>query len=175
VAPRIAIHPGDLRGLDRLKIESLVIPMYALRIQPQGVAGFVDWRLSGRLARLIRTGKFRGESGEAVLTTSIGRIGVERVFLLGLGGPESRGIDERKEQMATLIKVLEDAGTKQAAIAPPAAGKEAAPPLDLVLSWITSPAIVDSTLERLVFLDESGQLSHGADRLREANTRLYWS
>ena len=113
------IANGDLTGLDSLDVDALALPMYAVCEQPIAVAGYADWRLAGRIARLLKSGKFSGETDEALLMPSLGRIGPKRIFLLGMGVPQN--LDEKRlgERMKQIVAVLSDAGAKRLAIGAP--------------------------------------------------------
>ena len=84
---QVSTERGDLAGLDKIDIDALALPFYEERAQPRHVAGYVDWRLSGRLARLFLSGRFGGRAGEVVLMSALGRLRVKRIFLFGLGRP----------------------------------------------------------------------------------------
>src|SRR5687767_7138419 len=112
---RVRIAAGDLEGLDALSVDSVALHLFEEKKQPRAVAGYVDWRLCGRLARLLLQEQFKGSIDETLLMPSLRRIGAERVFLIGLGDQqESRSrLEERVEQAAG---VLVDAGARRVAL-----------------------------------------------------------
>jgi len=110
---------GDLAGLDALSVDAVVVPMFEGRLQPQGVAGNIDWRLSGRLARLFLAGTFRGAKGESVLMTSLDRLGAERLFLYGLGPADAWMKAPHADDVAPIVKMIESASVASLALAPP--------------------------------------------------------
>ena len=151
----VRIAPGDLSGLDALAVDSLALHLFAEKKQPRAVAGYVDWRMCGRLARLLLEERFHGAIDETLLMPSGGRLGAERLFLIGLGDPVKGrfGIDDRVEQAAI---VLADAGAKKVALGGASFVLEA---------WLAKakPGVFDE----VVLLDADGALD-GAEEALEA-------
>lgn len=145
-----ALAPGDLAGLDALEVDALVLPLFEARAQPLGVAGNVDWRLSGRIARLVQSGRFAGRPGERVLMTALDRVGARRLLLWGLG-PRRAWSD--KDALDELVAVLVDAAVDSVAIALPTApaGQPAVPALGP--SWQAASAWARLGPARIVLLD----------------------
>lgn len=152
---QVSTERGDLAGLDKIDIDALALPFYEERAQPRHVAGYVDWRLSGRLARLILSGRFAGRAGEVVLMSALGRLRVKRIFLFGLGRPTkdaALGFD-----LSGWAKTLIEAGATEVALAPPAAlGGDAPPPREVLSAWQRSSALSAGPLARVVLLDLGG-------------------
>lgn len=168
---------GNPAGLDGLVVDALMLPLYEQRKQPLGVAGFVDWRLSGRLARMIKRGTFQGRDGESVLTAPMGRLGAQRIFLFGLGAPRPRTRVEWTETLERMFRILADAKAEDVALAAPELGSadrakiggdgpnvEA---LDIVRAWISAKATAQAPFERVVLLDARGELERARRDLRE--------
>lgn len=118
MAAAVRIAQADLAGLDALDTEALALLFFLRYGQPRDVAGYADWRLSGRVARLFRQRVFTGAVGEALLMPSRGRLGAKRIFLLGLG-PEDADDRALGERMRAHARVLADAGAKMVAVATP--------------------------------------------------------
>lgn len=70
----------------------------------QGVAGMVDWRLNGKLSKLIKNHRFEGKHGDALLMPAGGRIPAKELLLLGLGS--KRDLTEHK--VAELVAFIVD-------------------------------------------------------------------
>lgn len=167
---QVRIQPGDCPSLDRLSVEALVIYFYAERVQPRSVPGMVDWRLSGRLARLLKSGRFGGLPGEALLMPSQGRIGAARVFLYGLGMPKARVDDGLKVLFAPTLDSLRGAGVERLAvsIAPPHAGLFSAP--EVLARWLSAVGSMEQPFTEVVLLEAQGELSQAKARLEGAAT-----
>ena len=82
-----------LRKLDLAGTEVLVACTAEQERPPHGVAGLVDWRLAGRISRLMEEGIVTGELGEVVLVPGKPKLPFDKVLLFGVG-PE-RELDER--------------------------------------------------------------------------------
>jgi hypothetical protein len=75
----------DLRGLDATPTEVLACGVYADQRPPHGVAGLVNWRLAGRVDRLLEGGFLTGDLGEVLLLPGRPRLFADKVLLFGLG------------------------------------------------------------------------------------------
>ena len=74
-----------LAALDGLEADGLVL-FVAEDVRPlRGLGDLVDWRLCGAVSRVLKSGRFRGEPGEALLLPGAGRIPVPRIFCFGVG------------------------------------------------------------------------------------------
>jgi hypothetical protein len=115
-----------------LDAEALALFFFEERRQPAGLAGVVDWWLAGRLARLVFDGTFSGRAGEALMTTTLGRIGPRRLFLLGLGprGQAEAAIDA---SLRGQLAVLSAASPGALAVAAPERSAPAAALLERAL------------------------------------------
>ena len=125
------------------------------------MAGFADWRLAGRIARLIKSGRFSGAADEALLMLGLGRVGAERVFLLGLGAPRA-GAEVRLD---AAVKVLEGALVRKVAF-----GASVAPADEVALAraFIEAVGKRRSAFDEVILLDPDGRL----EAAREALTKL---
>lgn len=166
------IAQGDLAGLDALDVDALALPLFAVRTQPQDVAGYADWRLAGRIARLIASGRFGGARDEALLMPGQGRCGAQRVFLLGLGPPQSPA----KLSFDTAVQVLAQAGARKLAFGAPtmASPNDAGPVAELFLKALGANA---PAFDELVLLDAHGHLEAAKASLRRSakEAGLRWS
>jgi len=82
----------DSRHPKQAKAELLVLPMTQIdpdkwRLPPRLAA--VDKAIAGGLAAILRSGDFRGKSGQTALVYSDGGVAAKRLLLLGLGEAES--------------------------------------------------------------------------------------
>jgi hypothetical protein len=75
----------ELTALDQIGTEILVAGVAQDEKPPQGVAGLVDWRLSGHVSRLIVRGFLKGELGEVLLLAGRPRLPFDKIVLFGLG------------------------------------------------------------------------------------------
>src|SRR6267143_1952861 len=77
-----------------------------------------NWRLSGRLSRMIRAGLVIGAAGEALLTPPGMRLAFKKLFVFGLGSASTE--PELAARLADALRRLAQAGVKDAALQLPA-------------------------------------------------------
>lgn len=97
--------PPDLRRIDELKSEALVVPHFSDERPLRGALGLVDWRLCGRVSRLILRGRMSGELGETTLVPARPRLPVDKIFIIGAG--PAAGLDD--SVFAAVVKRMLDA------------------------------------------------------------------
>src|SRR5437867_3450420 len=102
----VRVQAGDVRGLDELSVEALCLPLYQVVKQPTSVAGCADWRLCGRIAKLLLKGTFKGEDGETLLMPAMGRLGADCIFLFGLGEPRELQESEVAKRAQAMVTAL---------------------------------------------------------------------
>ena len=108
----------SLSALDALDVESLAIGL-TTNVRPLlGIAGYVDWRMCGRLSRLILAGTVTGAAGEKVLVPTMGMLKPSRLFLFGWG-PAEKLADGATDRMKWMVDVLKTAGVDRVAISLP--------------------------------------------------------
>lgn len=79
----------DLRALDGHPTEVLVGNVFEDERPPRGVAGLVNWRLGGRVDRLLESNFLTGARGEVLLLPGRPRLEADKVLLFGLGARAS--------------------------------------------------------------------------------------
>lgn len=70
---------------DRQRHKCLVLGFFSDEKPPQGVCGFVDWRLNGMISREIKQGHIAGEFKEKVAIPYPERIASDLLLLFGMG------------------------------------------------------------------------------------------
>ncbi|MBM4394187.1 MAG: hypothetical protein FJ087_00680 [Deltaproteobacteria bacterium] len=75
----------DLHQIDRVTADTVVVSVFEEERPPRGVSGLMDWRLCGRLSRLMVGGQVTGRFREAVLLPAYGRLPASRVCAYGMG------------------------------------------------------------------------------------------
>jgi Cytosol aminopeptidase family, N-terminal domain len=93
----------SLRRLDLLGTEVLVATLAADERPPHGAAGLVDFRLSGRISRLLLKGFATGEAGEVLLVPGKPKLPFDKLLFFGVGATER--FDEAAFR-TTLDKIL---------------------------------------------------------------------
>ncbi|MFN0063343.1 MAG: M17 family peptidase N-terminal domain-containing protein [Myxococcaceae bacterium] len=87
----------------------------------QGLSGMVDWRMCGRLSRLLQENFFQGSAGETLLLPSMGRIDAPRIFVMGVGPLASLTSPGVEHLLARGVEVLQKAKISSVALEPPGA------------------------------------------------------
>jgi len=117
----MAIHvlAADLAKWDEADRDALLLPFFADERPLRGAAGLADWRLCGRLSRLIRAGRASGERGETVMMPPGRRLPFRRLILFGLG--DSKGYDDERfrKDVRRIRAVADRAGVTEFAIQAP--------------------------------------------------------
>jgi hypothetical protein len=75
----------DLAALDEIDVEVLVASVFSDVRPARGVAALCDWRLGGRLSRLMREDFVTGALGEVVMVPGKPKLAFDKVILFGLG------------------------------------------------------------------------------------------
>lgn len=75
----------ELGELDRVGTEVLVAGLFSDERPPRGVAGLIDWRLAGRLSRLMLDGFASGALGEVLMLPAKPSLPFDKVILFGAG------------------------------------------------------------------------------------------
>lgn len=93
----LAAELGKWDHLDEAAPDALVLTFFSDERPLRGAAGLCDWRLCGRLSRMLKAGKLKGDLGEVTLYPPP-RLPFSRLVLFGLG--PSGGFDEARAREA---------------------------------------------------------------------------
>ena len=118
----LSFYPLTLEAIDRSpgsSVEALCLFIGEDERPLTGLAGLADWRLSGRLSRLLRQGVLTGVAGEAVLTPPGTRLGFRKLFVFGLGKLE-QAEGALVERLGEGLRKLLQAGVQETALQLPA-------------------------------------------------------
>lgn len=119
----LALEAGDTELLARVGAEVAVAGFFRDERPLRGGAGLADWRLCGWLSRLLLASRASGEWGEAVLTTTQGRLRAPRLLLVGLGARARFGGNAHRSAVEASLHRLLDLGVGSAAFdLPPPTG-----------------------------------------------------
>lgn len=108
-------------ALDELRVDALALCLTEGCHPLRGMAGLVDWRLCGRLSRMMVKGSVTGRDGETALTPST-IPAIRRVFVFGFG-PEAGMVDRANQRFAQVARVLDDAKVESVALELPHPGE----------------------------------------------------
>ena len=117
----MAIHvlAADLAKWDEADRDALLLPFFADERPLRGAAGLADWRLCGRLTRLLKAGRASGARGETVMLPPGRRLRFQKVVLFGLG--DAKGYDDERfrRDVRRIRAVADRAGITEFAIQVP--------------------------------------------------------
>jgi hypothetical protein len=109
----------QLELLDDINCEALAIPFFSEERPLQGAFGLVDWRLCGLISRMIVHKRINGSFKECILIPGRPRVGVEKLFLFGLG-PEDAFDESVLETISEyILKTLASVGVRTFAMVLP--------------------------------------------------------
>jgi hypothetical protein len=94
-------------GVDVQECDLLTLGFFQDERPLRGAAGWVDWRLNGKLSRFCIEGKLTGEWIETTLIPSEGRVSPRMILLLGLGKVKEYGYLRIRELSSFLWTVLQ--------------------------------------------------------------------
>ena len=109
----------ELRRLDELKIESLVVPFFSDERPLRGPLGSVDWRLCGRVSRMNERGIVTGARGETVLVPARPRLPFEKLFLYGLGARADFDFEANDAAVDSMLSTLSRARVRASVVVLP--------------------------------------------------------
>ena len=115
----LSVLPLDLARWDESARDALVLPVFKDDRPLRGAAGLADWRLCGRLSRLVKSNRATAEAGETLLFPPGRRLPFSRILWFGLG--DARGYsDERfRRDLARILEVVTAAGAADWALQAP--------------------------------------------------------
>lgn len=121
----VSFLASDLTKWDALDgaPETLVLPFFADERPLRGAAGLCDWRLCGRLSRLLQSSRVAGKSGETTLyppnTTNVRRLPFQRLLLVGLGVADRFDEKSARDASRLILDKMKALGATRYALVPP--------------------------------------------------------
>ena len=108
----LSVLPLDLARWDESARDVLVLPVFKDDRPLRGAAGLADWRMCGRLSRLIKAERATGEAGETLLLPPGRRLKFSRILWFGLGDAKGYSDARFKQDIAWIVEVASKAGAK---------------------------------------------------------------
>jgi hypothetical protein len=117
----VSFLASDLGKWDQLEgaPETLVLPFFSDERPLRGAAGLCDWRLCGRLSRLLSTGRVGGSFGEATMLPPGRRLPFGRLLLVGLGAADRFDEGTAREAANLITDKMRKLGFGRYALVPP--------------------------------------------------------
>lgn len=106
----LSVLPLDLARWDEAKRDCLVLPVFKDDRPLRGAAGLADWRMCGRLSRLVKANKASAEAGETLMLPPGRRLKFNRVLWFGLGESKGYSDDRFRKDVKWILDVVSKAG-----------------------------------------------------------------
>ena len=105
--------------IDRIETEVVILPFFSDERPLKGAAGLIDWRMRGKISRLIIEGRLSGGKGESTLFLPDYRISAKKILMAGLGDSSRFNESELKEAGARIIQQMAHINVKEFTVALP--------------------------------------------------------
>ena len=115
----LSVLPLDLARWDETPRDTLVLPVFKDDRPLRGAAGLADWRLCGRLSRLLKSNRATAEAGETMMLPPGRRLKFKRVMWFGLGDAKGYTDDRFRKDLAWILGVVTQAGATDWALQAP--------------------------------------------------------
>lgn len=139
--------------LDRLPGEVAAAFIFSDLRPPRGGAALLDWRLNGRLTRMLIDGEAGGEFGEHILVANNGKLFADWALFVGGGIAPARLSASSRKLLRHLLDVCRQAGFTRLAIGLSAVDATEAEVLEQTLAELLSEA-ADPDLECRLTIDD---------------------
>ena len=140
--------------LDRLPGDVAAAFIFSDLRPPRGGAALLDWRLNGRLTRMLLDDQAEGRLGEHILVANNGKLAADWVLFVGGGAAPARLSASSRKLLRHLLDVCRQAGFTRLAIGLSAADEAEAEALERTLAELLGE-VADPELEcRLTFDDD---------------------
>ncbi|HLL25957.1 MAG TPA: M17 family peptidase N-terminal domain-containing protein [Kofleriaceae bacterium] len=112
----LSVLPLDLARWDEARRDCLVLAVFKDDRPLRGAAGLVDWRLCGKLSRLLTASRANGDAGETMMLPPGRRLPFGRLLWFGLGDAKGYSDERFKKDVAWILKVVRGAGVGEWAL-----------------------------------------------------------
>lgn len=106
----------SLAALDDLDSEVLVATLHSDVRPCRGVVGLCDFRMGGRISKLLATGFMTGNMGEVVMVPGKPFLTFDKLLLFGAGPLAELGLDRVRELLQSFFERLEKLRARAAVV-----------------------------------------------------------
>ncbi|MBL8601821.1 MAG: leucyl aminopeptidase [Myxococcales bacterium] len=146
--------PLDLARIDTLRAEVAVLPFFVDERPLRGAAGLCDWRLCGRLSRVLQRGRVEGALGEVTLVPGRPRLPFDKLLLVGCGAREDFDEAAHERVVLQLLRALEGLRLRSFAVSLPGRGAGVLGPAEAV-RWFLRVLGDAPRFDEVMVLDEA--------------------
>ncbi len=115
----LSLLPLDLARWDESTRDCLVLAVFRDDRPLRGAAGLADWRLCGRLSRLLKSQRATADAGETIMLPPGRRLRFSRVMWFGLGDAKGYSDDRLRKDLTWIAGVVKNAGVSDWAVQVP--------------------------------------------------------
>jgi hypothetical protein len=150
----IRFVPLDLGRIDTLRFEAVALSCFEDERPLRGAAGLCDWRLCGRISKLLARGRVNGARGEVTMLPVRARLPFDKLVLFGLGARAEFSQAAYEETVARMLDALEKLRLRTFVISLPGRGTGDVAPADAI-RWFLAAAAVRTDFDEVVILDDA--------------------
>jgi hypothetical protein len=163
--------PTDMVSLSELKTEALCLPFFRDERPLRGAAGLVDFRLCGRISKLIAGGRMHGELGEAVLMPARPRLAAERLLWIGAGPWSELGEPRYRQLVQDVLVRLARLRVRAAALVLPGRPRGQVAPVAAIDWFLEEARDYSERLDELTLLEPEDAVRAMQPRVDRARRR----
>lgn len=115
----LSVLPLDLVRWDESARDCLVLPVFRDDRPLRGAAGLADWRLCGRLSRLVKAQRASAAAGETMMLPPGRRLRFSKILWFGLGDAKGYTDERFTKDLGWIVDVVARAGVSDWAMQPP--------------------------------------------------------
>jgi hypothetical protein len=115
----LTVLPLDLARWDEAKRDCLVLSVFKDERPLRGAAGLADWRLCGRLSRLVKANKVAADARETLMLPAGRRLAFSKILWFGLGESKGYTDDRFRKDLTWIVDVVTKANITDWAFQPP--------------------------------------------------------
>lgn len=145
---------AELRSLDELQTELIILPFFSDERPLSGPAGLIDWRLCGALSNKVMAGYLDGSFGEKALVTAPSKLQADALMLVGLGTSVDFDAGVAERACTLIAETLTQGKVSTAALALPGRSMNLLPALQAMQLWLAASAY-DDEIEEVSIIDRT--------------------
>jgi hypothetical protein len=113
---------GVGQDIDQVPTDTLVLSFFQDERPLKGQTGLCDWRLCGRLSKLIKTKYIEGQFGDPLLMPADRQLPCEKILVVGLGPRNLFSLDRFRQVVTNICEALRKLQVTRFALALPGIG-----------------------------------------------------
>lgn len=132
----IRFVPPEIRSLELLTQELLLLPLFDEDRPAIGALGLVDYRLAGRISDLISQGRITSDLGAAYALPGRPKLGFERIVVVGAGSMRTFDAGAFARAMTRMLEAATEVKARRATLELPGRARELVAPEQAILGLL---------------------------------------